>query len=227
VKLYVWTTLLLFLVSKPAFSQAELPCLPSLEELVDARLKLLEPRHEAEVRKFETVQNHNDWVDKLFLDRITGTYSFGKGFTVDNTDDGGGRTLVATGRSTNAWAVTYSVPLSFIRQKFSVDDAAEDEIQVLSAKQRLERQEEAIKINLMHNDYLEARRNFSACDRSKPECLAQGYKMRKVAINLLLLTGLKSSPSCLDWNCFLEKDGCSTLDKMILDVQGEKPVGSN
>jgi hypothetical protein len=222
-KSHVWAMILLLLGSTVAFSETPEPCLSTLGELVDARLLLLKPKHEVEVKKFETVKNNNDWLDKLILDRITGSYSVGKGLTVDDSTDGSpSRTLLATDRSTSAWTITYSAPLSLFRQKISTDDGADDEIDILESKQQFERQEEAIKINLMHNDFLEARRNFLACgDPSKPECLAHGYKMRKLAINLLLLTGIEG---CLnEWSCFLEKEDCPSLYQMMLNVQGTEP----
>jgi hypothetical protein len=222
-KSHIWATTFLFLFSTVAVSQTTLPCLPTLDELVDARLLLLKPKHEVEVKKFDTVKNNNDWLDKLLLDRITGSYSVGKGLTVDDSTDGSpSRTLLATDRSTTAWTITYSAPLSLFRQKLSTDDGADDEIDILDSKQQFERQEEAIKLNLMHNDYLEARRNYLACDdRSKPECLTHGYKMRKLAINILLLTGIQG---CLnEWSCFLEEEDCPSLKNMMLNVQGAEP----
>ena len=210
---------------RPGTIAAEsLPCLPSVEDLVAARLTAISSKHATDEKKIEKKIEHNkSLLDKLILDRINGTYSTGKGFVVTDIDQAdAGSSFTATGNSNESWAVTYTIPLNLLRQKFYTDDDLRADHAAILAQQRLERQKEGVDINSQYNDYLEARANYTQGCPDNQCRLAAAYKMRKLAISLLLLTELPEPSNCPSWKCFPDNGNCkSNMQTFLTNVQGD------
>src|SRR5688572_29395809 len=101
---------------------------------------MLEPKRDAELRKQHTTRKHNNWYNKLVFDRISGTYSYGEGLFIDDSMDGDlARTFVQTDKRTSSWAVSYTVPLSLIREWTVTNAQVSDEVAVLVSQQQAER----------------------------------------------------------------------------------------
>lgn len=60
------------------------PCVPALDDLVKARLALLDARQQIERDKEDLALLNNGWRNKFFYDRFSATGSYGRGLTVDS-----------------------------------------------------------------------------------------------------------------------------------------------
>jgi hypothetical protein len=174
----------------------QIQCLPPLHELVEARLKLLGARQLIERNKEVIALESNRWYNKFLVDRLSGTGNYGKGFTVDSSLDGTtDRKIVETNNSSSAWTISYTLPLSALFDKPDTDKS------LLEEKQKLEKRDEATKINLQYGELLEAKRKLIAfCSTIADEkCLPLVFLIRKAAVSLLCATGLKATGNDSDW----------------------------
>ncbi len=197
-------TFLLYLSLEGAASAADpIRCLPPLNDLVKQRLALLDGRQRIERKKEAFVQETNGWLNKLLIDRLSGTYSFGKGLTVDSSVDGtASHTIVETSKSSSAWALTYTLPLSVFTDRHMTKEKTNAEINLVTAKQALERRDETMKINLLYGDLSEAKTKLLAfcIQRDDATCLPLVFLARKAAVSLLCLTGLKETGDRTEWD---------------------------
>jgi hypothetical protein len=186
------------------------PCVPALDELVKARLDLVEARQQQELVQGNVALFNNGWLSRFFYDRISGTSSYGRGLTIDSKVDGNtGHTLVQTNNTHSTWTITYTLPLNaFTEMRMANAKAAADRA-VLQAKQKLERQDEATKISVQYGDFLEAKAKLlsecSTASANDDDCLTLVFKVRKAAAGLLCLAGKETPKSCTEWDVLPEK----------------------
>ena len=190
-----------------ASASDQILCLPPLDDLVKARLELLAARQAIERSKEAIVLQNNKLINKLVLDRLSGTYNFGKGLAVDSTLNGNtGKTLVETSKSNSAWTISYTLPLSAITDKDVTKAKSDAEVLLLLEKQRLERRDEATKINLQYGELLEAKTKLLALCRERDTpakdilCLPLVFQVRKVAVSLLCATNRKATGNYSEWD---------------------------
>ena len=186
------------------------PCVPALEDLVKARLDLVDARQKQELAQANVVLLNNGWLNKFFYDRVSGTGNYGRGLTIDSKVDGNtNHTFAQTSNRNSTWTITYTLPLSaFTDMRMANAKAAADK-EVLQAKQRLEKQDEATKISVQYGDFLEAKTKLlSKCgkaDAKDDECLPLVFQVRKAAAGLLCLAGKETPKSCSEWDALPEK----------------------
>jgi hypothetical protein len=117
-KALVWAFVLWLQLGAVALAIDRFPCLPPLDALVKARLAMLDARQTTEQDVERVALKNNGYLNKLLLDRLSGTYSYGKGLTVDSSIDGSAaHTLLRTDDSKSAWSISYTLPLNAFTDK--------------------------------------------------------------------------------------------------------------
>lgn len=120
-----------------------------------------------------------------------------------------GKTLVQNNNTTSTWNISYTLPLSAFSERNVARAKAAAEIALLREKQKLERQDEAMKISLQYGDFLEAKTKLlTKCgkeDAKDDDCVPLVFQVRKAAAGLLCLAGEKAPASCTEWNDLPDK----------------------
>lgn len=152
------------------------PTAPSAAEAIATRLSVLCPQLLAQRAKIKEVKDQNDWFDRLILDRIAGVYSRGEGLSAVDQETATNTTTILTQQDNEAWAVTYSLPLSVFRSKHSIDAHAGRDLEVLRATQKLAVLKEIEALRSLILDLSASRFLFektcTANDDEKPACIA-------------------------------------------------------
>jgi hypothetical protein len=208
VKTLVWTVLFWLQLGVAASGAEKLPCPPPLAEAVNVRLDMLVARQQLERAKEAIALQNNGILNKLLLDRLSGSYTYGKGFTVDSSIDGSAtQTFVRTDKLQSAWSISYTLPLSAFTDKYITKAKVGTEVALLDEKQRLERRDEVAKINLLYGDFLEAQQKLNLLCKSERDdtCLPLVSQARKAIVSLLCLSGLKEPETCPKWESVADR----------------------